>query len=407
MKINPWTFGLAAAGVVSLASAVQAEEATESVKTLVSSTTLSGYVSTSARWNPGNDAGVANYRFGAGKADRFALDVVSLTISKPMDEGEWAAGYKAQLWFGPDANVLGTGSAALNTADFNIKNAYVTLRAPLGNGLDFKMGVFDTIIGYEGLDASTNPNYTRSWGNLLEPTQHTGLLATYRFNDIVSAAVGVANSRSPVINGVTRNPTPFVGAQSQSEKTYMGAVTLTAPDSFGFLKGGTLTAGVVDGRNGGNAFAADAKPDTTDIYVGVTVPTPLESLKVGAAWDHKNVTSRALVNTSDADAFAAYLSWAATEKLKVNLRADYVDDGSGAIFGAGFGPGASGVALAGAEVLSMTATIDYSLWENVISRLEYRWDHDMSAGQHFAGPIGAVTGRNNANLIALNVIYKF
>jgi len=70
MKINPWTFGLAAAGVVSLASAVQAEEATESVKTLVSSTTLSGYVNTSMHWNPGTVGGVANYSYGAGYGHR-------------------------------------------------------------------------------------------------------------------------------------------------------------------------------------------------------------------------------------------------------------------------------------------------------------------------------------------------
>lgn len=409
MKINPWTLGLAAAGVVTLASAVHAEEATESVKTLVSSTTLSGYVNTSARWNPGNLPGVANYSYGAGKNDRFALDVVSLTLEKPVGEGDWSAGYKAQLWFGPDANALLTSSTGVNASDINLKNAYVALHAPLGNGLDIKLGVFDTIIGYEVCDAPDNLNYTRSWGFTMEPTQHTGVLASYKFNDIISASVAVANSMSPVINGVVRNGTPVAGTQSQSEKTYLAAVTLTAPDSLGFLKGGTLTAGVCDGRLG-SAAATTAKPDMTHIYVGATVLTPIESLKVGVAWDHSQQTTATAVNTTDADAIAGYISWQATEKLKVNARADYLDDGRDLLgFGAsGYGAaaGAAGASAFSGEYFAATLTVDYALWANVISRLEYRWDHDLSGGRHFPGATGA-TGVNNANLIALNVIYKF
>ena len=48
MKFNKWTLGLAAVGVVSLASAVKAEEKASSVMTALSSTTISGYVNTSA-----------------------------------------------------------------------------------------------------------------------------------------------------------------------------------------------------------------------------------------------------------------------------------------------------------------------------------------------------------------------
>ena len=56
MKFNKWTVCLAAGGVVSLASAVQADEAQKpmsQVMTAVSATTLSGYVDTSIIWKPG------------------------------------------------------------------------------------------------------------------------------------------------------------------------------------------------------------------------------------------------------------------------------------------------------------------------------------------------------------------
>ena len=56
----------------------------------------------------------------------------------------------------------------------------------------------------------------------------------------------------------------------------------------------------------------------------------------------------------------------------------------------------------GDEVVEVTATVDYALWKNVITRFEYRWDHDLKADKHF----GQGT-RDNDHLLALNVIYKF
>ena len=53
MKFNKWTLGLAAVGVVSLASVAQAEEKMSAIQSAMSSTTISGYVDVSAQWNFG------------------------------------------------------------------------------------------------------------------------------------------------------------------------------------------------------------------------------------------------------------------------------------------------------------------------------------------------------------------
>src|SRR5258707_7171422 len=112
MKFNNWTVALAALGVVSLASAAKAEEKPSSVMTALSSTTLSGYVDTSAQWNLGTgNANMPPYKFGGtGKADGFNFNVVQLRIEKPLDEVEYAAAYKVDLFAWPDANLLGTRS---------------------------------------------------------------------------------------------------------------------------------------------------------------------------------------------------------------------------------------------------------------------------------------------------------
>jgi len=202
MKVNKWTLGLAAVGLVSLPSITQAEEKASTMMTALSSTTISGYVSTSMEWNPGTgNANPPGFAFNTrNKQDGFNLDVVRLTIERPLDEAQWAAGYKVDLIFGPDANALATTSAfGGNTSDFGIKQAYVALRAPVGNGLDFKIGVWDTIIGYETFDSGSNPNYTRSYGYSIEPTTHTGVLASYQVSPVVGLSAGIANSIASVL----------------------------------------------------------------------------------------------------------------------------------------------------------------------------------------------------------------
>src|SRR5437870_6638754 len=211
MKVNKWTLGLAAVGLVSLPSINQADEKMSSLMTALSSTTISGYVNTDATWKPGtgNAGGIPGRAFDApaGKQDGFNLNVVSLKLAKPMDEAQWASGYTAQLWFGPDAVGFNTSSPNLASAggDIAVKQAYVEFRAPIGNGLDFKLGHFNYIGGYEQPDAGDNPNYSRSFAWTLEPASHTGVLASYKANDWLTLSAGVVITFNNGINlrGVT------------------------------------------------------------------------------------------------------------------------------------------------------------------------------------------------------------
>src|SRR5436309_15737696 len=112
MRINRWTLGLAAVGLISIPAAGWAEEKMSPMLTALTPTSISGYVNTSLEWNPGTgNAHVPSYLYNKGKQDGFNLNVVDLEIEKPVDESQWAAGYKVQLWFGPDANTFGTGSS--------------------------------------------------------------------------------------------------------------------------------------------------------------------------------------------------------------------------------------------------------------------------------------------------------
>src|SRR5438552_12564006 len=206
MKFNKWTLALAAGGVVSLGSIAQADEKPMSqVMTAVASTTLSGYVDTSAIWKFGTgNANLPGRAFdGVGKLDGFNFNVAEIQLEKPLSEEQWAAGYRVQLLVGPDANnynISPVGVTGGGSSDFSVKDAYVSLRVPLANGIDFKLGSFTTVVGYESFETPLDPNYSRSFGWQLEPTQHTGVLASYKASDALSFSLGVANTWNAGIN---------------------------------------------------------------------------------------------------------------------------------------------------------------------------------------------------------------
>src|SRR5438876_12308008 len=115
MKADKWTLGLAAVGLVSLPSVMQAEEKASSMMTALSATTISGYVDTSAEWNPGTgNAFVPGFIYNQGKQDGFNLDKVKIRIERPLDEAQWAAVYRVDLLFGPVANTFNTASSGFN-----------------------------------------------------------------------------------------------------------------------------------------------------------------------------------------------------------------------------------------------------------------------------------------------------
>jgi hypothetical protein len=398
MKFNQWTLGLAAAGVVSLGTMALAEEAQNHIATALSSTTISGYVSTSAIWLIGDDDGaprVPGRTFvGANKMDGFNLDHVGLNISSAMDESTWAAGYNVDLMLGTDANNYPVNSFGINNADFNITQAYVSLRAPVGNGIDFKVGAFDTIVGYEVSDYTANPNYTRSYGYFIEPFQHTGVLASYQVNDVLGISVGVANTYSTVAGQKAHMALNAIGNRyaSESEKTYLAAITLTAPEDMGFIGGGELYMGIVDGIDTFANAAGTDKEDSTHYYVGAAIPTPVEGLAVGVAYDYNDGA------LGYAQALGAYASYQATEKLSLNGRVEWAKGGEGTWT----------TGLIGNEdedqLLGITLSADYSLWDNVITRGEVRYDTDLSGDESFGS---AADTEDYAVSLALNVIYKF
>ena len=178
---------------------------------------LSGYVDSgySYNFNSSSKSAVTG-RFGSDEASRgdFNLYAVKLALEKAMTaENKAQAGFRTDVMIGEDAyylaNRYASDSANWNNNDSQNSNylfleqAYVSIRAPVGNGWDFKVGKFASILGYEVMERPANMNTT--YGLLFDamPLYYTGVLSSYKFDDYIDVKLGVVNGSNSDNNTTT------------------------------------------------------------------------------------------------------------------------------------------------------------------------------------------------------------
>ena len=361
MNMNKWTMGLAAAGVVSLSSVAQAQDAAAGAEALAASTTLSGYVSTGYKY--ANSASSGYFRAGKNR-NSFSLDVVDLKLSSAQGDGAMDTGYTVELWMGPGAQSIGTADDATE-GTVELMQANIDLRIA---GIDLKVGQFGTVVGAETYDYTSNAFYTHSFGFAVEPTHHTGVLASYTVSDDLQVSAGLANTTTAETNGTSTG--------SGSSKTYLGSVSYTLPSGTGQLAGTELYYGIVSGN--GTGVGGD---DDVYHYASITLPELVANLSVSLAWDR---VDSGTAGTGDDNIVGLYLGYQVNDDLALNVR---YEQGNVNTQSSGWLSNADGIQ-------SVTVGLNYKVWDNVISRIEYRNDDKDGTG-------------SAQKVIAANLIYSF
>jgi hypothetical protein len=367
-----------------------AQDAAESAPALAASATLSGYVSTGYRWGPGT----GNFGYGlsgtTSRANAFSLDVVALSLHRPMVNWLLDSGYRVDLWLGPDASDLDTRANETTGDGVELRQAYLDLRFPLVNpltdgettSLDLRIGTFNSIVGFESPDHNANAQYTRSWGYTIQPTVHTGLLAffpgtgrpgvdpLYEWDSRYQIALGVANTNDPRINGTPANA---------DRKTLLAGFMWELPEALGPLGGSRFSLGYVNGR------ARTGSDPIQNLYLGLGLLPNSEKWNLSLTHD-----SRILPGAGNDDSvFGLYVGRTLSDDLTLSARAEIYQEGAKLYSGESAAEQTDGQ--------SLTLTLNYKIWENVISRLEYRWDNTDEP----------VNGRHNNQGFHLNFIYEF
>jgi hypothetical protein len=175
--------------------------------------------------NPSNDINELRIFDVGSNQPRFNL--AQFTIQRDAEVGDkWLdrVGFKVKFNAGQDSPLVG-GKDLGPWTDF--QEYYIQYRAPVGSGLDVKLGQINGLVGYEVIESPYNGNYSRSWlFGLGQPFTTRGGRASYNFNDRLSLSVGVIGS----INSARGNKShdPMVESALKLAMSDRASVTLYA-----------------------------------------------------------------------------------------------------------------------------------------------------------------------------------
>ncbi|MEK7804986.1 MAG: outer membrane beta-barrel protein, partial [Planctomycetota bacterium] len=141
----------------------------------------------------------ANVRSFDRENDSFTLDNIEISVFKPSTEKD-PIGFGFTTNYGEIAQRLtfvpsdGRVDGASGGDDFTVSQGFVTYKAPVGKGLDFKFGKFATWIGAELWESVDNPNFSRSLlYQMAIPFTNTGLSMSYPLLDQLTATFYLVN----------------------------------------------------------------------------------------------------------------------------------------------------------------------------------------------------------------------
>ena len=417
------------------------------VETAQKGITLSGYVDTSYTYQFAGKGAVAGNTYGGTTAvtntqaqlrqfdvnnNNFNINAVKIALEKALpDKNEWAAGFRIDLMYGQDATILAASDPSTSSNGIYLEQALVKFRVPVGNGLDFYMGKWVTFLGYEVIESPANLNFSRGllFTNAI-PLTNTGIYADYKFNDTVEAKLGIADgwnsSLSPTTRGIAGDGTS--NDTRSFNKALTGQLNVNAPGknanittSFivspdgeeGNLNGGTnLDNGVVAvGDIWGNwnpTFVKDSAlllGFNADIgYNGASGETYLAL--PGAA----NGTNAIHEDSTTWWGVALYAQYKFTKVFSLAGRLEYLHEDEAINSKFGDSPGTAAVIPHGQDDFSATITASFNIWDNLLTRIEYRHDHlsPELAGTTVGGLPGVVpVGSSDQDEISLNAVYSF
>ena len=351
---------LAAAGVVSLSSVAQAQEAVAAAAVDAASVELSGYVASSYTMSSGRGATANTFRGTEGNSDKFSLDVVSLSLSSAKGEGEWASGYNVTMWIGDAASDINTSKATDSGNTLELMEANIDLTVPVGSGLNLTVGQIGTVVGYETYDYSANDFYNRSWAFAAEPTHHTGIMAEYQLSEQVGVGAGIVNDST---NNVTNATTDDSAVGYLLSATYGNG--FMAEEGFDVSVGAVLDMGT-DG----------AEQDVYYYQIGLPIEGLVPNLTADLA---ATLVDHDRANNNDTELYQLYLGYKLNDTTSLNVRYEFGDDD---------------ITAGKSDIKSYAVGISHDLLANVSSRIEY-----MTSDYE-----GAV---NDDEALTISLIYSF
>ncbi len=341
--------------------------------------TVAGYASASynATFNSTNGSTVGEvplHEFDT-NSNTFELNQAALTVSYLPTSG---FGAMVNLIAGEDAKIInGAYSGGTGNSDFALTQGY--LQYAVGN-LTVIGGRFVTLAGEEVIDDSKNANVSRSllFTNL-EPLVHTGVRASYKFSDLITGIVGLNNSANGTSADTDKHKTVEFGAAITPSST----ISIALADYYSV--------------DGGNGTTAEAKTNYLDAVASWQATT---ALLLAANFDYVHSDSTG-TGTANKEGVALYGTYQLNDAWKASLRGEYAR-----LKPAGAIDPSTGLPGSDADVMELTATVDYTAAKNFDVLGELREDYGTAL--YFPSSNNTTFGaQKSQGEVLVKAIYKF
>lgn len=319
----------------------------------------------------------------------FAVNQAAFYFKKDANP-EGGAGFKIDILAGRDARVIDFADTTAGADDFAFQQAYVEVNtpSPLGESdilpsvINWKVGRMTTLAGKEVINAQDNWNISRSVAfDFGLPYTHTGLRTQSAwFGDKVNVYMGVNNGWD-------------VDVENNDFRTLEWALGFSPFENVNYFS--TILFGPNQAGDSGSK---------TFLWTQVLDWSVTKALSLGLNFDWGKTGDDARATTSVAGftdsrntewaGFSAYGKYQINDKWSFAERLELFRDTDE-------GRGVSGVAPGNGTdtFFGWTHTLEYRPYDNLITRLEYRWDR-VNGGD------GSIYGNDaSRNTLAAQVIY--
>ena len=332
----------------------------------------------------GNSNGQGEQLFKNPNANTFQVDQIWLTMDKAPTE-ESRGGFHVE--FATGASSQNQGSTNGNSGTPYLYSGYVSYLAPVGNGVQVDLGRLGTVLGAEVVQTNGNWNITQGAVFGLQPVTYNGAQLSTAITDEISIVAGV-------VNDVYSD----TDVSADNEKAYFGQISYTG-DSFG-LNVGAIGGSADAGECEAGAAAAGARNIECNVSVVDVVLSadPTDDLSVWLNYDWKHVDGSDATGHGDTHGISGAGRLALSDDMGFATRVEYIVEEDTV----------SNNGVAGAddnELLTVTGTIDKTLAESLVGRLELRYDTRLDDNNGGFATNGDATGTNNDALVALVQLY--
>lgn len=332
------------------------------VMTALKETKLSGFVDTTYVVSF-NHLSAGNHNVNASnpvrvfdnKENSFYLNAVQLNLERLATE-KMIVGYHLELAAGHDPSIY-DGAGVVNNV--SLQEGWVQILAPVGTGLDIRIGKMATLLGYEVIESKDNMNISRSllFGQI-ENFTNTGIRMQYNITEQFWATLGFNNGA----NALTAS---FDDTYSDPNHGKAVELQFGAKPTKDLLATVSLLTGTED------TVSTNDKFYIFDIVVAYTMDKLTVALNFDASGAEVGASGPGGHFPKTGIALYGKYSW--TDAMASALRVEYMSDAKGG--NPALVPSAAGDTGDGARVVEVTLTQEVKIASQLILRAELRFDN--------------------------------